>query len=76
LSKWPRPPIFAWLQKHGAIDDAEMVRTFNCGIGMVAVVARADAKAALDAFASAGVEAFEVGAIVERPAGAPQTLVA
>ena len=75
-SKWPRPPVFKWLQRQGAIEEAEMVRTFNCGIGMVAVVARADAKAAIDAFASQGVEAFEIGAIVERPAGAPQTIVA
>jgi len=75
-SKWPRPPVFKWLQRHGAIEDAEMVRTFNCGIGMVAVVARSDAKAAIDAFSARGVEAFEIGAIVERPAGAPQTIVA
>jgi phosphoribosylformylglycinamidine cyclo-ligase len=75
-SKWPRPPVFKWLQRHGAIEEAEMVRTFNCGIGMVAVVARADAKAAIDAFCALGVESFEIGAIVERPAGAPQTIVA
>ena len=75
-SKWPRPPVFRWLQRHGAIEDAEMVRTFNCGIGMVAVVARADARATIDAFSALGVEAFEIGAIVERPAGAPQTIVA
>ena len=75
-SKWPRPPVFRWLQRHGAIEEAEMVRTFNCGIGMVAVVARADAKAAIDAFSALGVEAFEIGAIVERPAGSPQTIVA
>ena len=75
-SKWPRPPVFRWLQRHGAIEEAEMVRTFNCGIGMVAVVAQSDAKAAIDAFAALGVEAFEIGAIVERPAGSPQTIVA
>jgi phosphoribosylformylglycinamidine cyclo-ligase len=75
-SRWPRPPIFDWLQRHGAIDEAEMQRTFNCGIGMVAVVARGDAKAALDAFASLGVEAFEIGSIVQRGPGAPQTIVA
>ena len=73
--RWPRPAIFRWLQRQGAIEEAEMLRTFNCGIGMVAVVARSEAKAALDAFAATGVEAFEVGVIAERTAGAPATIV-
>jgi phosphoribosylformylglycinamidine cyclo-ligase len=75
-AKWPRPPVFKWLQRQGSIEEAEMVRTFNCGIGMVAVVAPADARAAIDAFSALGVEAFAIGAIVERPAGSPQTIVA
>jgi phosphoribosylformylglycinamidine cyclo-ligase len=75
-SRWPRPAVFKWLQRQGAIDEPEMLRTFNCGIGMVAIVAREDARAALDAFAAAGVEAFEIGAIVERAAGGPATVVA
>jgi len=75
-TRWPRPAIFKWLQRHGGIAEDEMVRTFNCGIGMVAVVARADAKAAIDAFSAQGVEAFEVGSIAERDAGEPQALVA
>jgi phosphoribosylformylglycinamidine cyclo-ligase len=75
-AKWPRPPVFKWLQRQGSIDEAEMLRTFNCGIGMVAVVAPAEARAAIDAFRALDVEAFEIGAIVERPAGSPQTIVA
>ena len=75
-SRWARPAIFRWLQRHGGVDEAEMLRTFNCGIGMVVVVARSDAKPAIDAFAAAGVEAFEVGAIAERASGAPATTVA
>ncbi len=75
-ARWPRPAIFQWLQRHGAIEESEMTRTFNCGIGMVVVVDRADAKAALDAFNARGVEAFEIGAIAERAAGAPQAQVA
>ncbi|MGE0023819.1 MAG: phosphoribosylformylglycinamidine cyclo-ligase [Hyphomicrobium sp.] len=39
LTSWPAPPVFAWLAKAGRLPDAEMLRTFNCGIGMIAVVA-------------------------------------
>jgi len=73
--RWPRPAIFEWLQRKGNIEDAEMQRTFNCGLGMVLVVAAPDAKAAIDSLAENGIEAFEVGAIVERKAGQPQTIV-
>ncbi|MEP7084440.1 MAG: phosphoribosylformylglycinamidine cyclo-ligase, partial [Betaproteobacteria bacterium] len=37
LACWPRPAIFSWLQHAGAVDEQEMLRTFNCGIGMVIV---------------------------------------
>ena len=42
-SAWERPGIFTWLQKAGGIDEAEMLRTFNCGIGMVLVMSAAEA---------------------------------
>ena len=74
-TRWPRPEIFKWLQKTGNIEDAEMYRTFNCGIGMTLVVPKGEAKAAIDSLASHGVEAFEIGAIVARQPGAPQTVV-
>jgi len=74
-SRWPRPPVFDWLQKRGHIEDAEMERTFNCGLGMVMVVARGDVAATMEALAANGAEAFEVGAIVARPTGQPQTIV-
>jgi phosphoribosylformylglycinamidine cyclo-ligase len=74
-SRWPMPPIFAWLQRQGGIEDAEMARTFNCGIGMALVVAKADAPRALGILGDLGVAAFEIGSIVEREAGGPQTVV-
>jgi phosphoribosylformylglycinamidine cyclo-ligase len=74
-TRWPRPAIFDWLQRHGRIDATEMHRTFNCGLGMVLIVARGDVKAALDVFKEHGVDAFEVGAIVKRREGEPQTVV-
>jgi phosphoribosylformylglycinamidine cyclo-ligase len=73
--RWPRPAIFEWLQRKGNIEDAEMQRTFNCGLGMVLVVAAEDVQATIDTLAENGAEAFQVGAIVERKAGEPQTTV-
>jgi phosphoribosylformylglycinamidine cyclo-ligase len=69
--RWPRPPIFDWLQRRGQIEDAEMHRTFNCGVCMVAVVAPADAGAAVEALSSHGVEAFEVGTIEDATQARP-----
>ena len=46
LSSWPLPAVFQWLARMGGVEEREMLRTFNCGIGMVAVVA---AEHALDA---------------------------
>jgi phosphoribosylformylglycinamidine cyclo-ligase len=74
-ARWPRAPIFDWLQRHGQVDDAEMHRTFNCGIGMVVVLAPKDAGAAIELLASHGAQAFEIGSIVERESGGPQTTV-
>ena len=72
--RWPRLPIFDWIKRHGQIEDAEMWRTFNCGIGMVLVVAREEAAAAIDSLSTQGAEAYEIGAIVKRNAG-PQTVI-
>ncbi len=74
-NRWPRPPIFDWLQKHGNVEDAEMYRTFNCGIGMALVVPRGHANATLHAFSGLGVQAYEIGSVVERAADGPQTVV-
>ncbi len=74
-SRWPRLKIFDWLKRNGNLEDAEMHRTFNCGIGMVLVVAPSDARQALDNLASLGVEAYEIGAIAARDADGPQTVV-
>jgi phosphoribosylformylglycinamidine cyclo-ligase len=75
-NRWPRLAIFDWLQKHGHIETSEMHRTFNCGIGMVLIVAKGDAKATVATLATHGAEAYEIGAIAERKEGEPQTVVA
>ncbi len=74
-SRWVRPAIFKWLKRQGNIADAEMHRTFNCGIGMVMVTPKAEAQNAIDFLAAQGVEAFEIGAIVPRTPGAAQTVI-
>jgi phosphoribosylformylglycinamidine cyclo-ligase len=72
---WSRPAIFDWLQKHGAVAEEEMQRTFNCGLGMVLVVAASEAQAAVEAFMREGVQAWTVGEVVQRQDGAPQVVV-
>jgi len=72
---WTQPAIFAWLQQHGNVADAEMHRVFNCGIGMVLVVARSDATTALERLNGAGEQAWLAGEIVSRPADAPAAVV-
>jgi phosphoribosylformylglycinamidine cyclo-ligase len=64
---WPVPEIFSRIQKAGNVAEAEMLRTFNMGIGMCAVVSRSDVKAALDLLAARGTQAFEIGFIEEAP---------
>jgi phosphoribosylformylglycinamidine cyclo-ligase len=65
---WPQTELFAWLQKMAGIDDHEMNRTFNNGIGMVLVIAAADAAAAAQTLREAGETVFEIGTIAPRDA--------
>jgi phosphoribosylformylglycinamidine cyclo-ligase len=74
-SRWPRPAVFDWLQHNGNVPEAEMHRTFNCGIGMVLVLAKEHAQAAITLLGVHGVPAWEVGAIVAREGDGPQTVV-
>ena len=73
---WPRPPLFQWLQEQGNVAEAEMLRVFNCGIGMIVIVAEADAKAAADKLRTAGETVWRIGSIAARAAGEEQTVVA
>jgi phosphoribosylformylglycinamidine cyclo-ligase len=74
-ARWPRPPIFDWLQQQGNVADAEMHRVFNCGIGMVVVVAAADADRAEHLLRLAGETVYRVGTVVPRHPGAAGTVV-
>lgn len=54
LDRLPTLPVFSWLARAGRLDDAEMLRTFNCGVGMVIVADKARADAVLAALQAAG----------------------
>ena len=60
---WPLPRLFAYLQAGGAIEPGELARTFNCGIGMVAIVSEADADAVTAALEAAGETVHRVGSV-------------
>jgi len=66
---WPIAPVFRWLAERGGIADAELLRTFNCGIGMVAVVSDAKAGAVQRTLEDAGETVYRIG-IIEARSGA------
>ncbi len=71
---WQRPPVFDWLQEQGSVEDEEMYRTFNCGIGMVVVVPVGDADAACDHLRASGEDARVIGTVESRQ-GSPEVSI-
>jgi phosphoribosylformylglycinamidine cyclo-ligase len=67
---WPQTELFAWLQRTAGIDDTEMNRTFNNGIGMVVVVDAAHADACTQALQAQGETVYRIGQIAPRGEGA------
>jgi phosphoribosylformylglycinamidine cyclo-ligase len=67
--RWTQPPVFGWLRRVAGIDAKEMARTFNCGIGMVLVVAREAAENATRTLSEFGETVFAIGEIKRRNAG-------
>ncbi|MFN9491162.1 MAG: phosphoribosylformylglycinamidine cyclo-ligase [Betaproteobacteria bacterium] len=72
---WPLPPLFRWLQSQGNVADAEMHRVFNCGIGMVAVVAAKDTSRAQKLLEKSGERVWRIGHVRRRRRGEAQTIV-
>ncbi len=60
-SAWTPPPVFGWLAGVGGVDEAEMRRTFNCGLGLMLIASPRDAEAVLAALLNAGETAFVCG---------------
>jgi phosphoribosylformylglycinamidine cyclo-ligase len=72
---WTMPLLFKWLQDAGKVADEEMLRVFNCGIGMVLVVNAGDADTALTILAASGETAWRIGAVDRRASNEAQTVV-
>jgi len=63
---WQRPPVFDWLQTSGGIEDAEMYRTFNCGVGMVVCVRPEHADDAEEVLRQQGETVWRIGEVAAR----------
>jgi phosphoribosylformylglycinamidine cyclo-ligase len=65
LDAWKMPAVFNWLQERGGIEEAEMLRTFNCGVGMVLLVAEDTVNEVCEALNSAGETVYKLGTVIE-----------
>lgn len=71
-TSWSVPPLFDWLRREGNVEEAEMFRVFNCGIGMVVVVTADTADAAAARLAAAGETVYRIGQIVPAAGTEPE----
>jgi phosphoribosylformylglycinamidine cyclo-ligase len=72
LARVPVKPVFKWLAKTGGIDEPEMLRTFNCGIGMIAIVDAGGADAITDVLTRNGETVVRLGQVTAAKAGEPR----
>ncbi|UCH47598.1 MAG: phosphoribosylformylglycinamidine cyclo-ligase [Betaproteobacteria bacterium] len=72
---WPRPPVFDWLQTSGKVAAAEMLRVFNCGIGMVLIAAEDDVDRLTGVLTDQGESVYRIGTVRERRGDDAQTIV-
>jgi phosphoribosylformylglycinamidine cyclo-ligase len=70
LSSFAPPPAFRWVQAHAGLDDVEMLRTFNCGVGMIVIAGSADADAVTASLGQSGESPWALGRLVPRARGA------
>jgi len=71
LSRWRLPPVFRWLQEQGGIATGEMLRTFNCGVGMIVCVPDGTEADAIARLHELGEKAWTVGRVTTRDDGPP-----
>ncbi len=65
VTSWQSNPVFDWLQQNGNIEDQEMLRTFNCGIGMVLVIDKTDVSALQETLNTFDMKSYVIGSIEE-----------
>lgn len=75
-ASWTMPKLFTWLQEQGNVAQQEMYKTFNCGVGMVVIVAAQDAAAATALLQAEGETVYQLGVVRERVGDEHQTQVA
>lgn len=73
--EWNMPPLFRWLREQGNVTESEMYRVFNCGIGMVLIIAPEIADTAVTILRSAGETVWRIGTIRQRDANEAQTII-
>jgi phosphoribosylamine--glycine ligase/phosphoribosylformylglycinamidine cyclo-ligase len=66
VTTWSLPSVFKWLKSAGNVSSAELARTFNTGVGMVAVVKKEDVRQVKDELEAAGEQVYEIGRLVPR----------
>jgi phosphoribosylaminoimidazole (AIR) synthetase len=69
LASWRMPPIFQWLRRVGDLPDPDMVRAFNCGLGMVLVIDKLRTVSALKVLRDLGEKPLAIGTLVNRSGG-------
>jgi phosphoribosylformylglycinamidine cyclo-ligase len=74
-SAWERPAIFDWIQRQGHIEEREMLRTFNCGIGMIVVVPETELATTLERARQLGECAYDLGRVFARRADQPEVII-
>jgi phosphoribosylformylglycinamidine cyclo-ligase len=74
-ASWQQPDIFQWLREAGGLDDTEMYRTFNCGVGYVVIVDQALAGETIAHLEAAGIQAWRLGRIRRRREGEAQVVL-
>ena len=72
LSSWQLPEIFRWLQSRGNIDEQEMLRTFNCGIGMVLLIAEKSAEDICQVLTAADEPVYRLGRVIQHSDPGPR----
>ena len=75
VASWTRPAVFDWLQQQGNVDEVEMHRVLNCGVGMVICVAPEQAEAAMKVLREAGEQPWIIGGIAAAAEGAQRVVL-